>query len=123
MSNEIGDSVARRRRELGLSQDELAQKAKLSRTYVSLIERNEAQNVSREVIERIAQALSVPTSKLSGQAEPAELFIPPALKDFAVQEKLTLDVVEWLVKMPRRGPQPKTAGEWREIYEVVKQLL
>lgn len=123
MHNEIGDYVARRRRELGFSQDELAQKADLSRTYVSLIERNEAQNVSREVIERIAQALSVPTSKLSGQAEPADLFIPPTLKDFAIQEKLTLDVVEWLIKMPRRGPEPKSASEWKEIYDVVRNLL
>lgn len=54
----FGQNVRRIRNEVGLSQEELAFRAKLHRTYISSVERG-ARNVSLENIFAIAEALEV----------------------------------------------------------------
>ena len=56
-------NVRRRRLELGLSQEELAEAAGVHRTYVGMLERCE-KNVTIYNIERIAVALQVEPSTL-----------------------------------------------------------
>lgn len=63
-------NVRRIRTEIGLSQEELAYRAGLHRTYISSIERGE-RNVSLENIFAIAEALSIPPSDL----------LKPAIRD------------------------------------------
>jgi len=61
----FADNVRRHRLELGLSQEELAERAGVHRTYVGMLERSE-KNVTIYNIERIALALGVePASLLS----------------------------------------------------------
>jgi transcriptional regulator with XRE-family HTH domain len=59
----FGAAVRRRRIELNLSQEELADRAALHRTYIADIERG-ARNVSLQNIEKLAQALQVSVSDL-----------------------------------------------------------
>lgn len=59
----FGYNVRRIRTEAGLSQEELAYRAKLHRTYISSIERGQ-RNVSVENIFAIADALKVPPGDL-----------------------------------------------------------
>lgn len=59
----LGDNLRRIRHEAGISQEELADRANLHRTYISSIERGE-RNVSVENIFAIAQALDVPPAEL-----------------------------------------------------------
>lgn len=59
----VGHNVRRIRTEAGLSQEELAYRAKLHRTYISSIERGQ-RNVSVENIFAIAEALRVPPGDL-----------------------------------------------------------
>ncbi|NEQ50016.1 MAG: helix-turn-helix transcriptional regulator [Leptolyngbya sp. SIO3F4] len=59
----FGKAVRRRRRELDISQEELAERAGLHRTYISNIERGEL-NPSLENVERISTALQLAMSKL-----------------------------------------------------------
>lgn len=59
----LGDNLRRIRHEAGISQEELADRANLHRTYISSIERGE-RNVSVENIFAIAQALDVPPADL-----------------------------------------------------------
>ena len=59
----FGHNVRRVRKEAGLSQEELAYRSKLHRTYISSIERGE-RNVSVENIFAIADALKVPPGDL-----------------------------------------------------------
>lgn len=54
----IGDRARARREELGLSQDEVAKKAKLHRTYIGGFERGE-RNISISNLLKIAKALGV----------------------------------------------------------------
>ena len=59
----FGSNVRRIRNEAGLSQEELAFRAKLHRTYISSVERG-GRNVSLENIFAIAEALKVPPGDL-----------------------------------------------------------
>jgi transcriptional regulator with XRE-family HTH domain len=59
----FGQSVRNLRLRLGISQEELAERAELHRTYISGIERG-ARNVTLRNIERLAKALGVTTSDL-----------------------------------------------------------
>ena len=59
----FGDNVRRRRKELGLSQEELADRAQVHRTFIGHVERAET-NVSIDNIDRISAALEIPASEL-----------------------------------------------------------
>ncbi|MBI3977020.1 MAG: helix-turn-helix transcriptional regulator [Chloroflexi bacterium] len=59
----FGAAVRRRRLELGISQEELADRAGLHRTYVADVERG-ARNISLVSIEKLAKGLSLPISLL-----------------------------------------------------------
>ena len=64
----FGTSVRRWRSERKISQEELAGRAGLHRTYVSDIERG-ARNVSLESIEKLARALDIPVSTLFSETD------------------------------------------------------
>ncbi len=59
----FGERVRKIRKEKGLSQEELAYKADLHRTYIGMIERAE-KNITLINIEKIANALEVDLKKL-----------------------------------------------------------
>lgn len=59
----FGLSVKRRRQELGLTQEELAERANLHRTYIGMIERAE-KNVTLENIAKLAKSLDTSIKKL-----------------------------------------------------------
>ena len=65
----FGHNVRRIRQQVGLSQEELAFRAKLHRTYISSIERG-VRNVSVENIFAIAGALEVQPGELMKSVEP-----------------------------------------------------
>lgn len=59
----IGQAVRQRRAESGLTQEDLGFEANLDRTYISLIERGEA-NITVEKLAQLASALNVPCFEL-----------------------------------------------------------
>ena len=59
----FGSSIRKLRIEKGWSQDELAHRASLHRTYVGGVERSE-RNVTLETVERLSDALGVTPWKL-----------------------------------------------------------
>lgn len=59
----LGASISKRRAELAMSQEDLAQRAEVHRTYVSDIERG-VRNVSVLTLQRIADALDIPLGAL-----------------------------------------------------------
>jgi len=59
----FGNKVRERRTALGLSQEELAGRAGVHRTYIGMIERAE-KNITLENIEKIAKALEISLDKL-----------------------------------------------------------
>jgi transcriptional regulator with XRE-family HTH domain len=59
----FGNKVRERRIAMGLSQEELAGRASVHRTYIGMIERAE-KNITLENIEKIAKALEISIDKL-----------------------------------------------------------
>ena len=66
----FGSAIKSKRLELGLSQEELAARADLHRTYISDVERG-ARNVSLESIAKLAQALEMTVSALFERLGPS----------------------------------------------------
>lgn len=65
----LADNLRRLRKAQGLSQEALADNARLHRTFVGAVERGE-RNISLDNIGKLASALGVPASRLlSGEAQ------------------------------------------------------
>ena len=119
----LADQVFNQRRTLGISQGELAERAGISRNYVSLIERGEASNLSINVLNNLAAALGVTPAELTGEVQEAHTLIPPTLRGFALQAGLSFETVDRLARIPRRGAEPKTPDEWATLFEAVRAYL
>lgn len=122
-AKELGRQVLLRRKDLDLTQGELAEQAGISRNYVSLIERGEARNVSVNVLHGLAAALGTTPAELSGQAGWADTLIPTALRELALKEELSFGVVDRLARIPMRGREPQTVEEWERLYDSVRAFL
>ena len=61
--NRFGDRVREERLKQKLSQEELAEKAGVHRTYIGMIERAE-KNITLKNIEKVAKALNISIDKL-----------------------------------------------------------
>ncbi len=68
LSTTFGAVVRQRREELGLSQEALAAKADIHRTYVSSIERGKVR-VGLDIAKKVADGLGIPLSELIAEAE------------------------------------------------------
>jgi len=67
-SKYFGEIVRKHRKEIGLTQEELAEKADLAPKMISLIERFE-RNPSLNVADSIAQGLGIPFEQLVSEVE------------------------------------------------------
>ncbi len=68
ISSAFGSVVRKRRLAAGLSQETLAEKARLHPTYVSMVERG-VKNPTLDAAERIAEGLDIPLSQIIEEAE------------------------------------------------------
>ena len=97
VKKQFGAAVRFRRDHLGISQEELAGRAGLHRTYISDVERG-ARNVSLESIHRLATALEVPLSVLFSRLEETSseksMIPPPVSLDELVEILIVEDSVE-----------------------------
>ena len=120
-AKELGRQVQAKRKERDMSQTELCKLAGVSRNYISLIERGEANNISMKVINLLAVALGATPAELTGEI--SLIMIPPSLRELGIQKNLPYEVVDKLARIPRRGKEPKTAKEWEELYEAINRFI
>jgi transcriptional regulator with XRE-family HTH domain len=118
---ELGRQVQVKRREKELSQTELGDLVGISRNYVSMIERGEAENISMKIVNQLAIVLGTSPSELTGES--ISVMIPPSLREFALEKNLSYEVIDKLARIPRRGKEPKTTKEWNELFESISKFL
>ena len=120
---ELGRQVLAKRKEKGWSQEQLGEIAKISRNYVSQIERGEAESISIKIINKLAIALGVSPSDLGESSTPSTVMSPPPLRELALQDNLSYEVIDKLVNIPRMGKEPKSVAEWRALYDAISQFI
>ncbi len=130
----VGDRIRRRRTELGWTQDQLAQKAGISKSFLSDLE-NSKRSVSADNLLDIARALNLTLDYLmtgeETEAKPAEVQIPASLAAFAEKEGLTFKQALALLRMREQIVAHRSSTrkegvdkvDWQKFYEAVKEFL
>jgi transcriptional regulator with XRE-family HTH domain len=130
----VGERIKKRRLELEWTQEQLAQKAGISKSFLSDLE-NGKRSVGAENLLDIARALGVSIDFLmTGQAsqdKATEVPIPATLARFAAEEGLTFRQTLMLLEMQKqivahrssRKKEGLEAVDWRKFYESVKEFI
>ena len=117
-----------------MSLDELASRAKISKTYLWELEQDTAgeKKPSADVLLRIATALSTTLADLLSletvTIQDRQVELPPSLKEFQKRmatQKMPLadgDLCD-LAVMKFRGGQPRTADDWQQLYLLLKNSV
>ena len=126
----LAERIRNLREQRGLSQESLADMAKISKTYVWELERDTTgtKKPSADVLMKIATALSTTLANLLSletvtmKEGPVE--VPPSLSEFQKRmEKLGSPLndadLRDLARMKFRGGQPQTVDEWQQLYLVL----
>jgi CheY-like chemotaxis protein/DNA-binding XRE family transcriptional regulator len=93
ISVRFGEAVKRFRHQLGVSQEKLAERAGLHRTYVADVERG-ARNLSLSSIEKLARALEVPIADLLSRTRQEVPGSPQMLRETGAGELVEILMVE-----------------------------
>lgn len=130
----VGERIKKRRLELEWTQDQLGQKAGISKSFLSDLE-NGKRSVGAENLLDIARALGVSLDYLmtgeASQDKQAEVPIPASLARFAAEEGLSFKQTLMLLEMQQqivahRSAKKKDmleAVDWRKFHEAVKEFL
>ncbi len=130
----IGDRIKGRRIELGLTQEELAKKANISKGFLSDVE-NGRRNVGADTVLDLAGALGLSLDYLMTgeviETEGRTLVIPTPLAELASREGLTFRQTRQLLGMGQQivahrsntDPDMSAAFDWPKFYASVKKFL
>ncbi len=126
MSKTFGERLRWLRVRRGMSLDQLASKAEISRAYLWKLEKKPDANPSIDLVEKLAKALEVAPAELLDDQSAAVgggPSIPQALKELQNRRGLTRQEVEDLARIQFRGRRPTTADDWELIYLQLKSIL
>jgi len=129
----LADNLKRLRMQKQLSQPDLADKAKLSKGYVYMLESGEMTNPSLDKLLKISEALDCTIADLVGEPKTtaksdAGLEIPEGLQEFAKKRKREGDPIKEedlrsLARVQYRGKRPESVEDWAYVYEFIKRTL
>jgi len=130
----VGERIRKRRGELGWTQDVLAQKAGISKSFLSDLE-NSKRSVGADKLLNIARALGQSIDFLmtgdETQADQTEVQVPKPLAHFAAEEGLSFRQALTLLDMQQQIVAHRSSTkkdeldkvDWRKFYEAVKEFL
>lgn len=118
----LGDRIRRYRVEAGMSLNQLAVSAQVSKGYLWSLENTPDKRPSAHTLYSIAEALGVTMSALLGRRmlteQPTD--IPDSLREFAEAKKLPESDVQMLAGIQFRGVRPQTQERWEHIYNAIR---
>jgi transcriptional regulator with XRE-family HTH domain len=132
----VGDRIRQRRNELGWTQDVLAEKAGISKSFLSDLE-NAKRSVGADTLLDIGRVLGLSLDYLmtgeqtDAETEKTEVQIPSALATFAAKAGLTFRQALTLLEMQQQIVAHRSATkkggldkvDWQKFYEAVKEFL
>lgn len=132
----VGDRIKKRRNELGWTQDVLAEKAGISKSFLSDLE-NSKRSVGADTLLDIGRVLGLSLDYLmtgeqsETETEKPEVQIPSALATFAAKAGLTFRQALTLLEMQQQIVAHRSATkkdglekvDWQKFYEAVKEFL
>lgn len=131
----LGDRIKERRTDLGWTQDVLAQKAGISKGFLSDLENNK-RNISAETLLDVAKVLGLSLDYLmtGADGEPGmkeRLEFPAGLAELASRQGLSFPQTLTLLQMQKqivanRSASKKLATDdfnWQKFYQSVKEFL
>jgi len=130
----LAERIRKARENAGMTLDQLARAAGVSKTYVWELEQDTegAKKPSAELLLKIANALSITLAELMGlpsvKADNRTVEISESLREFVERmRKLKIELTETEVRdlatTRFRGGQPKTADDWHDLYRVLKRAV
>lgn len=129
----LAENIKRFRHLKQLSQPALAEKAKLSKGYIYMLESGDMANPSLDKLFAISQALECTIADLIDEDKVAlrvdvEFEIPEGLQEFARRKKreghaLNESDLKCLAHTQYRGKKPQTADDWAYVYEFLKRTF
>jgi len=130
----VGDRIKKRRNELGWTQDVLAEKAGISKSFLSDL-KNAKRSVGADTLLDIGRVLSLSLDFLmtgeQTETESTEVQIPSTLASFAAKAGLTFRQALTLLEMQQQIVAHRSATkkgglekvDWQKFYEAVKEFL
>lgn len=129
-----GDRIKEIREARGMTQDQLADKARISKGFLSDVE-NDKRNISSENLLKVANALGASVDYLlrgeTRSAKREEVVIPPELSEAA--EELNLSYAETLqlleahrsviARRSSKATKRFTADDWKQLHRAIKTVF
>lgn len=103
----IGDNIQKIRKKRGLTLSELADRAQISKSYLSNIERNLNKNPSIQIIEKVAAVLNVDFRTLLGTNSVQPLFPEN-------------EWIEFVNELKRSGVEKDQLNEYKTVIEFAR---
>jgi transcriptional regulator with XRE-family HTH domain len=130
----LADQIRKAREKAGMTLDQLARAAGISKTYVWELEQDAegTKKPSADLLLKIANALSITLADLmelpSVRVHNRPVEISESLREFIermrkLKIKLTDAEIRDLATTRFRGGQPKTADDWHDLYRVLKRTV
>ncbi len=127
--NTLGDKIKNLRIKLGWSLDELAQKSRVSKAYLSQLENGASDNPSADILYRIATNLGTSIADLLGKGiipeEPNS--IPENLRKAAIQFNINENYIKRLASTALRSKNKKgrdnySIDDWNYLYQTLCRI-
>ncbi|KAA1418138.1 helix-turn-helix domain-containing protein [Mumia zhuanghuii] len=118
----IGTRIRTLRTDKGLSLTELAERAGVSKSYLSTVEHGTGSRPGVAVLHKLATALGVTLADILGrvvQSTPTTVDVPESLQEFAEANNLPQVDIDMLAGIKFRGDAPRTAARWQFIYNAI----
>lgn len=120
---QLGERLLLERRRLDMNQDTLAERAAVNRAYISNLERGNADNPTKEIIEALARALGVRPEYLAGWTEdPLGEDLPASIAEGRVVYQVASPVEYRQVQELLDLWQDLTSEDQRMILEMAQHL-
>lgn len=127
MSTDFGQRLRNLRKKRGLSLDDLAAKAGVSRAYLWKLEKKPDSNPSLELIAKLAEGLGTTVGRLLpgivDYAAEGDVEVPSSLAECQAKYTLPLQDVQDLARINFRGGHPLKPDDWYQLYLTLNRAV